>query len=138
MLAWVRMVVTEECSSLNLIEWVRDAVLRSNSADLEKYFPPGRRLGISERWKKVVKELFQEKRILKAETFGGGVWADFKELVDLRDDLVHSNASRPTTASQAQSKDLKDLPVGWGTSRVRELILDLHRTVGSPPPSWVA
>ena len=65
-------------------------------------------------------------------------------MVEVRNGLVHARASRPATAQQPREEkpvpsknDLDELPAGWATKVVVELIKTLHRSVGTSCPSWL-
>jgi hypothetical protein len=127
-----------------LLEWVRDEVLKREFEQLEKYFPPGGRQGIRERWKDVVKQLATDGRIPHSQSFGGSVWQDFDTLVNYRDGLVHGRTSRPHEVSQPEKlkpfpsgHDLDQTLPGWAVGVVNALVDDLHQTVGTAPPSWL-
>src|SRR5437016_1725000 len=44
-----------------LFEWVRDEVLNRNFSELKSYFLPGKRRGITEKWKEIPKQLYRDK-----------------------------------------------------------------------------
>jgi hypothetical protein len=130
-----------------LFEWVRDEVLNREFNELTQYFPDKDRRGIRKRWKEVIKNLEQDKKILKAPSFGNSDWNDFVELVKYRDGLVHAGASRPETnspisqayASPEPSKTgLGQLQAGWAVSVVVALLRHLHDAIGTPAPEWLA
>jgi hypothetical protein len=60
-----------------LFEWVRDEALNREFDQLNKYFPPGDRRGICERWKAVTKQLEKNKKVPKAPSFGYSDWNDW-------------------------------------------------------------
>ncbi len=137
------------CAESYLFEWVRDRVLdRSDFVklvkDLNKYFPPSGKEGVREKWKAVPKKLKNDGLIPAVPDLKQAYWSDFIELVEMRNGLVHARASRPETVQQPQKEkplpskgDLDQLPSGWATNVVVELIKNLHRSVGTPPPSWL-
>jgi hypothetical protein len=127
-----------------LLEWVRDEVLDHKHDELPKYFSADNRLGVRDRWKRVVKQLAAEGRIRQAQDFNSDVWNNFDTLVEFRNGLVHGRASRPHESGQ--DKDLQPYPtpaeldqtaLGWAVGVLSALIEQLHRTVGTSPPKWL-
>ena len=103
------------------------------------------RVGVSDRWKNVIKKLESKGKIAKAQDFGTSTWGEFRKLVDYRDGLVHGVASRPYEASQAAELQPNPSPddfdnkieAGWPTKVVYDLLSDLHTTMGTKPPTWL-
>jgi hypothetical protein len=136
------------CAESYLFEWVRDEIIGKSAMEelikyLNKYFPPGKRMGVLDRWKFVTKQLWKDGFIGEPD-FSRAYWGDFMQLVEVRNGLVHARASRPETAQQPQEEkpvpsknDLDELPAGWATKVVVELIKTLHRSVGTSCPSWL-
>ena len=127
-----------------LLEWVRDAVLQRDFHKLETYFPAGERRPGVEKWKEIPKQLKEDGLIPSTPDLGGKTWADFKELVEYRNGLLHARASRPATdglppeSMPLPSKGVLDkLDPGWATKVVRWLIVDLHKAVGTASPEWL-
>lgn len=132
------------CAESYLIECVRDHVLNKQYNELEKFFPSGKKDNISERWKDIIKELAKQKKIPKAQSFGGNTWRYFRDIVDYRNGLVHGVSSRPDSSSQPlelnpmpATQILETMSPGWAAGVVCTLIRDLHASVGTAPPSWL-
>lgn len=128
------------------LEWVRDDVLNRNSADLDRFFPPGERRSITDKWREIPKALKIAGLISAVPNLGGGsAWGDFQLLVEFRNGLLHARSSRPETAGLPDASlpvpslgQLQRLEAGWPTQVVCRLILDLHSGVGTSPPRWLA
>ncbi len=127
-----------------LFEWVRDSALNRNFKALSRYFPPGKRVGITKRWRKMVEQLAKDGRISARQDFNGTVWQEFTKLVAYRNGLVHGGSSRPWTSGQPSDLDpvpstdlLEQLDPGWAVGVVEALVKDLHRACGTTPPSWL-
>jgi hypothetical protein len=133
------------CAESYLVEWIRDEVLNRDFNRLNQFFPPGERRGVAEKWKEVPKELKKAGLIAKSPDLGSPYWQDWLKLVDLRNGLIHAKSSRPETHSQAADErpvpsrnDLEKLPPGWAIKVVVALIRELHATVSTPVPAWLA
>ena len=133
------------CAESYLFEWVRDSVVRGDLAALAKYFPFDRKLGIRDRWPAVVKELRDDGRIATTQNLGGTIWANFRNLVDYRDGVLHAKASRSDVAGSPSNEKpmptmhtFEQMTPGEAAEIVRALILDLHDATGTTPPSWLA
>lgn len=127
-----------------VFEWVRDEVLRRDFDKLRKYFPPGKRRSVKKKWKKIPKELYEERQISNEPNWGGTEWRNFLKLVRYRDGLVHARASRPETSSLSPDEeplpsktDLDRMPLGWAVQRIVTLIRHLHGAVGTSAPDWL-
>jgi hypothetical protein len=123
-----------------LLEWTRYLL---GPRDFKKYFPPGRKGGIRDKWKFVIKGLAKDKKIPKPG-FGGADWTAFIQLVDYRDGLVHAKASLPTSKADPSATppipspdDLRDMEPGWPVRVVADLVRSLHTAVGSETPHWL-
>jgi len=98
------------CAESYLFEWVRDEVLDGRRdfeklvIHLNKYFPPGSREGVRDKWKDVPKKLKNDNFIPAVPDLSQPYWRAFRRLVDLRNGLVHARASRPETAQQPQKE----------------------------------
>ncbi len=64
--------------------------------------------------------------------------------MELRNGLIHARSSRPETALQPELErprpskgDLDQLPAGWATKVVVELVKKLHESVGTATPDWL-
>ena len=126
-----------------LYEWVWDEVLGRNFDEINQYFPNLDRRGIKERWKGVIKKLYDDKRIDATPSWGTTSWDQFCKLLKMRDGLVHASASRPATSSQAKEEgpipsldDLINKQNGWATGTVVNIISDLHQAVRTDTPKW--
>jgi hypothetical protein len=123
-----------------LFEWVRDAVLRRDFRALSKYFPPGERRGIEQRFKQVMKELHADGLVRGSPSFSTTQWADFLDLVRLRDGLVHASIGRPEVFVAEKRRtllDLNRLAPGWATGAARTLLLSNHEAAGFDAPAWL-
>jgi hypothetical protein len=127
-----------------LLEWVRDEILKQNFEKLFDYFPVDERIGIIDRWKNVIKRLAEDGLIEKSPDFGQPYWEEFKKLVDFRNGLIHANISKPHSAALKQKERpyptaemLEKLEPGWPTNTVRELVIQLHKAVGTDSPTWL-
>jgi hypothetical protein len=128
-----------------LLEWVRDEVLSRNFTKLNKYFPPGARRGVAEKWKAVLKELERDCLIPRSPDLSTIVWQDFMTLLEYRDGIVHACMSRPETHGlpddeqpRPSKNDRDNLVPGWATRIVARLITHLHSAVGTQTPEWLA
>lgn len=129
-----------------LLEWVRDDVLNGNFADLDRFFPPGERRSITDKWREIPKALKDSGLIAAVPNLGGGsAWGDFQRLVEFRNGLLHARSSRPGRAGLPDASlpvpslvELQSVGAGWPTDVVRRLILDLHASIGTPPPPWLS
>jgi len=123
-----------------LFEWVRDLVLRRDFRALARYFPPGERRGIEQKLKQVTKELHADGLVKAAPGFGTTLWADFLDLVRLRDGLVHASTSRPqmfVAENRRTLLDLNRLAPGWAIGTARTVLLANHESTGFDPPDWL-
>ena len=89
-------------------------------------------------------ELASNNEIRGKPSFGGSDWAEFIELVEYRDGLIHASASRPTSDSAPDAtppvppvKVLQEMEPGWPVRVVATLVQNLHSAVGTPPPRWL-
>lgn len=132
------------CVESYLFEWVRDDVLHRDFTKLSTYFPQRDRIGIRERWKKVIRDVYNDGLICGVPDFNTSSWSDFTSLVDYRDGLVHGKSSRPDTHALPQSErplpskpHLDNLSAGCAVKVIDNLIRALHRASRTNPPSWV-
>jgi hypothetical protein len=132
-----------------LVEWVRDEILDKRDFEqlveaLNRYFPPGKWERIIEKWKEVPRRLLEDSRIRATPDLGQPYWEDFRELVDMRNGLVHARSSRPETTTQPEKEktlpskgDLDNLPAGWATEVVITLVNKLHDANQTSAPDWL-
>ncbi len=128
-----------------LFEFVRDHLFSGHYEALLEYFPHDDRRGIRDRWKEVLKELFEDSLIKAVPDFcRDPSWQRFVVLVKYRDGLIHAKASRPATSDQKDEEkplpspeDLDRLPAGWAVKVVVELVKNLHRHAEIPTPAWL-
>jgi hypothetical protein len=127
-----------------LLEWVRDEVLKRDFVLLDKYFPPGERRPVTEKWKGVTKAVFSDGLIPSAPSFTGKTWQDFCRLVEFRNGLIHARASRPQTAGLSEDQmpvpsmeELQTLQPGWAVEVITALIRELHSAAGMKEPAWL-
>lgn len=127
-----------------LVEWVRDDVLHRDFNRFFHYFPAGARHTAIEKWRDIPKHLHKDKLIPHVPDLGRPYWEEFNKLVDYRNGVVHAAASRPDTSSLSPIEKplppksvLDQLEPGWALRIVIELIRQLHKAVGTTPPSWL-
>jgi hypothetical protein len=127
-----------------LFEWTRDELLAGSEKDLNRYFPPGKKRGVKEKWKDVPKQLQSESRIDGVPPLNDSFWKDFCDLVDLRDGLVHARASRPLVPGSATNETpvpsvnaLVEMEAGWPTKVVTNLVRSFHQHANKPIPTWL-
>jgi hypothetical protein len=128
-----------------ILEWIRDEVLNRDFQRLNNYFPPGRWMNVTDKWKKIPKQLLRDGLIPRIPNLENpGYWGEWLKLIEYRNGLIHARASRPETASLSEiekpvpSKALLDsMSAGWPTRVVVELIRRLHAAVGTLVPGWV-
>lgn len=132
------------CAESYLLEWVRDEVLNRDFHRLAEFFPHEDKTGVTEKWKRVPKKLFEKALIPAPPDFGNKYWENWLKLVDLRNGLVHASSSRPESDSlpskeqpRPSKSDLDQLGGGWALNVVIELIHELHRAAGTTPPTWL-
>jgi|GEM_PF-1503401 hypothetical protein len=131
-----------------LFEWVRDDVLCRNYPEIEQYFDHRNvkgqpiRLGITERWKTVMKKLSEAKKISASMPLDKPAWQEFQLLVRYRDGLVHGVASRPEKDDLPADarpiptvEQLQSIPAGWPTQVAINLVIQLHKFHSTTPPS---
>jgi hypothetical protein len=131
------------CAESYLLEWVRDEVLQGNYVMLGAFFPPGKKRGVTEKWRDIPRLLHKLKLISGLPDFGGKHGDRWQTLVAYRDGFVHAAASRPSTRFQSAGEKpvpplgaLDALEPGWAVRIVVERIRLLHRAVGTTPPPW--
>jgi hypothetical protein len=127
-----------------LLEWVRDEVLKRDFVLLDKYFAPGERRPVTEKWKDITKALVSDGLIPSAPSFTGKTWENFRRLVEFRNGLIHARASRPQTAGLSENqmpvpsmRELHALEPGWAVEVVTGLIRELHLATGMKEPAWL-
>jgi len=86
-----------------LFEWVRSTVLQGDRIAITRYFPPGVYRSVTDKWKEVLKALFEDGRIANVPMFDHPYWHDFTKLVEYRNGLVHARASRPDSVPGTRS-----------------------------------
>ena len=129
------------CAESYIVEWTRDLV--KNPVELAKYFPPNARRGARQKWQEIPKQLYDNGVVTGKPDLGRGVWQEWKELVDLRDWLVHAKPSLPYTGNpgadepRATRGELDQISAGWAVGVVSSLIRDLHLHCGPAPPGWL-
>ena len=127
-----------------LFEWVQGKVLRYDFSEINKYFPVGTPRRVGDRWKKVLSDLLNDGKIKAVPDWSKPFWSDFCTLTTMRNGLVHGGASRAETTQQSADEkpypsisELRNMEAGWPTRGVVVLIKELHKAVGTPPPSWL-
>ncbi len=132
------------CVESYLLEWVRDEVLNQDLKGVTRYFPPGQKKGISEKWKEIPKKLRADGLITAVPNYGTKIFGDFKNLVAIRDGIVHASSSRPVSAKMPNHgkpfptlSDLQTMKPGWALGVVVILLEDLHETLKTSKPLWL-
>lgn len=141
------------CVESYLVEWVRDGVLNRSYADasgnLLDYddvttFFPLNKVGIKERWKNVLKKLYEKDRLPSIPDFTTTTWREFCELIDYRDGLIHATVSLPDTDALPEERRPTPLPQalakqqgGWAVKRIINLLIELHEATRTSIPDWV-
>lgn len=132
------------CAESYLLEWVRDEVLAHDFSRLNRYFPPGEKRGIIDKWKEIPRELTADGLVSGLPNLGTTTWRDFRGLVEMRNGLSHARASRPETSGLPAEEmplprisDLEALKPGEPTAIVRTLIEELASATGTEPPPWL-
>ena len=128
-----------------ILEWVRDEVLNRDFQKLNIYFPPGRWMTVTDKWKEIPKQLLKDRLIRGIPVLEDpGYWGEWLKLIEYRNGLIHARASRPETASLSEKEKpkpsktiLDNMASGWPTRVVAELIRRLHAATGSAMPPWV-
>ena len=124
---------------------MRDDVLYCNFVVLDRFFPPGERRSISDKWKEIPKALKAAGLINAVPNLGdGSAWGDFRRLVDFRNGLLDARSSRPKTAGRPDAslplpflEQLQQIKGGWPSQVVDRLIRDLHSSLDTSPPVWL-
>jgi hypothetical protein len=127
-----------------LVEWVRDEGLKRDYGALNKYFPPGARRGVTEKWSDVPKALAKDGRLATVPHFNGRHATEWKDLIDYRNGLIHARTARPDTSRLPPDEKpvpdfyaLNALDRGWACHVVAEHIEALHRASGTAAPAWL-
>lgn len=127
-----------------LLEWVRDEVLQRDFHALDRYFPPGERRSITDKWKDISKQLHADGLIRSTPNLGGSTWQNFRTLVEFRNGLIHARASRPETTGLPEERmplptvtQLHSLHPGWAVQVVIQLIAELNSAAGTRLPTWL-
>lgn len=127
-----------------LLEWVRDVVLKHDFQRINKYFPPGYRRGVTEKWKEIPDRLRNDGLLRAVPDLSKQFWFEWTNLVNYRDGLIHARASRPLTDSlPAEEKPvpdgrtLADMQPGWAISVVVAMIRAFHSASGFTSPEWM-
>jgi hypothetical protein len=109
-----------------ILEWVRDEVLNRNFQKLNSYFPPGRWMTVTEKWREIPKQLFADRLIPGVPVLENpGYWGEWLKLIEFRNGLIHARASRPETAALNENEKpkpsktvLDNMAPGWPTAVV--------------------
>lgn len=119
-----------------IVEWALHDVFKCDVARFEMYFPRGRRRRSAiDKWREVPDELHRDGVIAKAPKRRAAYWQRFQELSDERDRLVHAVISRPEESSGI---NLSNVPAGWAIRIAVDLVRNLHETLGTKMPAWLA
>ena len=129
-----------------IFEWARRSL---QIEEINDFFPtsprfdrdPRFRRGLKEKWKKIPQELFDAGKV---DTKPNLDLSDLGVLIKHRNGLVHATSSRPATESQPKETkpfptkdDLKELSPGWALGLAVNLIMELHRELGTAPPEYL-
>jgi hypothetical protein len=132
------------CAESYIFEWVRDEVLQRDPNLLSKYFKPGVKRGVKEKFRDVPKDLKRDGYIVGTLDCSTATWNKFRTLVDYRDGLVHARASRPYSAKLTgdekplpTKQNLDSYPPGEAVETVRRLIQKLHEDTRTKPLTWL-
>jgi hypothetical protein len=121
-----------------IFEWVRGIKIDGTL----KYFPTeGKLRSLKSKWTSIPAKLHHDGLISKVPNLD---LAPLDKLVKYRNGLVHARASRPSTpelAADAQPvpgvDELAKIPHGWALDVAKNLVLQLHTELGTPPPDYV-
>ena len=109
-----------------------------------QYAPIYQRVGITEKLKNVLKDLYSKNLIPKEPDFKQIYWDEMIKLVKFRDGLIHAVASLPDSGSSSNKnkpipspKELSSLSPGWAAKTAINLVKKLHEFAGTSPPEWV-
>jgi hypothetical protein len=135
-----------------LLEWARDSVFKGNTDEktmlIKEYFRK-RNESLTERWKRIVKEICSKVLKVSSLNFGESYWDEWLKLVDFRHGFSHGRESIPYGTDPPDKNfyhmtspgEAAGLKVGWATRTVFNLIYKLHevtdRATGTKPPSWL-
>jgi hypothetical protein len=133
------------CAESYILEWVIVDVIKRDMQRLNKYFPPGRRRGVTEKWKEIPRELKDDGLIPATPQLSDSAnWGEFRKLIGFRDGLIHASASRPENPSLHADESpvpsktqLDNLSAGWAIGAVVAMIRNLNRAAGTPDPNWL-
>jgi hypothetical protein len=132
------------CAESYILEWVRIDVLKRDNQRLDNYFPPGKKRGVTQKWKEIPGELLRDGLITATPQFNGQDWANFLKLTEYRDGLIHARPSRPENPSLPANalpvpskNDLDSLTPGWAIGVVIAMIRNLNRAAGTSNPNWL-
>ena len=103
-----------------------------------------KRIGITEKWKNVLKDLYSKNLIPNEPYFNQTYWEEWKKLVVFRDGLIHAVASLPESGSLKNKdkpipspKELSSLSPGWASKTAINLVKKLHEFADTSAPEWV-
>lgn len=136
-----------------LLEWARDIAFRGNTDEkiilIKKYFRIEGYEGLTDRWKRIIKEICSKELKISPPNFGESFWSEWVKLVDFRSGFSHGRESIPY-GTDPPDKDIyritspgeaAGLKVGWATRNVFNLISKLHEVTdsatGEKSPSWL-
>ena len=128
-----------------VFEWVRQQWFER----INDYFPPTARFKndplhratLKAKWSLVPSELHRAGLIPIAPALD---LADLGTLVVLRNGLLHARASRPATTGQADAArprpalcELEVIGHSWAVGVARDLVIQLHLSLGTVPPAYL-
>ena len=127
-----------------LFEFIRDKILGPDYSKIDTYFPPGDKKGVKEKWKNIPKELLSDGYISKLPDLNTRYWADWLEIVEFRNGLIHARSSRPDSTSIPdrsrpipKSKALSDMAPRRPLSDTIRMITKFHDALGIDLPDWL-
>lgn len=88
------------CAEAYLFEWAYSEPFGGDIAAIPRYFPKDDKRGLSERWKKVLKDLFEAEVIPARPDFDGAHGVHWNQLVRQRDGFIHAVGSLSGTDPQ--------------------------------------
>ena len=126
-----------------LLEWVLEMV---GPQKLDDYLPALDRRGIKERWKEVVKKLYENTQIQGLPNFSTSPpWQNFLKMADFRNGLLHARSGRPDTTGRSACNqpmptigELKQLKPGAACAVVKALIEENAQITETELPRWLA
>lgn len=125
-----------------LVEWLRDDIFK-DVRTISKYAHIKEHIGITEKLKKVLKDLYVKELIPNEPNFKEPYWQESTDLVKYRDGLTHGVAGLPDSDSVRKDDrstpspdELANLPHGWASKIAINLVFKMHEFARTPLPDW--